>query len=54
MKETDDLGDLRIAGKDIKIYRKETRREGVKNYSLFKTEIFGFHERWEICWLYVY
>jgi hypothetical protein len=43
MKETDDFGDLCVAGKDIKMHRKEIRREGVENYNLFKIEIFGFY-----------
>jgi len=34
MKETDDFGDLRIAGKDITMYHKEIRREGVEKLQL--------------------
>jgi hypothetical protein len=30
MKERDDFGDQRVAGKDIKMYRKEIWREGVE------------------------
>ena len=34
MKETDDFGDLRVAGKDIKMYPKEIRRESVEKLQL--------------------
>ena len=40
MKETDDFGDLRVAAKDIKMYRKEIRREGVEKLQLFQNRNF--------------
>jgi len=34
MKETDAFGDLRVAGKGIKMYRKEIRCEGMEKLRL--------------------
>jgi hypothetical protein len=34
MEETDDFGDLRITGNDIKMYRKEIRHEDVEKLQL--------------------
>jgi hypothetical protein len=40
MKETDDFGDLRVAVKDIKRYRKEIRRESVEKLQVVQNRKF--------------